>query len=175
MKMEIVKDKKNPAMKRDEHIISLEHKGKATPSRHEIMKEVAKLLKAKEDLIIVDKIISNKGVQSSMVYVLSYRKKDDVPKYKLEKMNARMEKAKARREAAKEKAAEAAPKEEAKPEDAAETGEQAKEEEPAEEPKQEEEAKEGEQPEEAAEEEKKEEAPAEEKPAETGEGEEKKE
>jgi ribosomal protein S24E len=159
MKMEIIKDKKNPAMKRDEHLISLEHKGKATPSRAEIMKDVAKLLKTREELIIVDKIISNKGVQSSVVYVLSYRKKDDVPRYKLDKMKARMDKAKAKQQAAKEKAPEA-PKEEEKPEEAAaETGEQAKEEETAEEPKQEEQK-----PEEAAEgeEEKKEEQPAEE-------------
>jgi neurofilament heavy polypeptide len=171
MKFEIVKDKKNPAMKRDEHLISIEHKGEATPSRQEIMKGAAKLLKTKEDLIIVDKIISNRGIQSSMVYVLSYRKKDDVPKYKLDKMNARMEKVKAKKEAAKEKAAEApAPKEEAAGEGTAETGEPAKEEKPAETG---ENAKEEPKQEEPAEEEKTEEQPAEEKreeaPAETGE------
>lgn len=142
MKMEIVKDKKNPAMKRDEHAISLEHTGKATPSRPEIMKDVAKLLKTKEELIIVDKIISNKGVQSSVVYVLSYRKRDDMPKHKLEKMKARMDKAKAKQQAAKEKLPEAPKQEEEKPSEeapseeekpAAGTGEQAKEEDPAEE------------------------------------------
>lgn len=121
MKFEMLKEKKNPAMKRDEHLISLEHKGKATPSRPEIMKEVAKLLKTKEELIIIDKILSNKGVQSSKVYVLSYRKRDEMPKYKLDKMKERMEKIKPKK-AAEEKPAEA---------------EQPKEEQPVEEPKQE--------------------------------------
>jgi len=134
-------------MKRDEHLISLEHKGKATPSRPEIMKDVAKLLKTREELIIVDKIISNKGIQSSKVYVLSYRKKDDMPEYKLDKMKARMEKAKVKQDAAKEKVPEApAPKEEAKPEESPA-------EEKAEEPKQEEAAETGEHAKEPAKEE----------------------
>jgi len=163
MKMEIISEKKNPAMKRDEHIISVDHSGKATPNRPAIIKDVAKLIKVNDDLIIVDKIISNKGLQSSIAYVLSYKKKDDVPEYKLQKMKKRIAMIK------KEKPAEAAPAPvEEKPTEGEEKKEEGAE---SEAPKQE--VKTEEKKEEAPTEEKKEEPAAEEKveekPAETSE------
>jgi len=141
MKMEIISEKKNPAMKRDEHIISVDHSGKATPNRPAIIKDVAKLIKVNDDLIIVDKIVSNKGLQSSIAYVLSYKKKDDVPEYKLQKMKKRIEMIKkekppepkveeAATEAPKEAAAEEVKEEEKKEEP---TAEEKTEEKPAEE------------------------------------------
>jgi len=152
--MKIVSEKKNSAMKRDEYIISVEHKGKATPNRPEIIKGVAKLIKVNDNLIIIDKIISNRGLQSSIAYVLSYRKRDDVPAYKLEKMKKRIEKIKPKSEAkqadaapaaeekpaeesgapAEEKTAEEAPAEDKPAEEGAEEAGGAPEEKPAEEP-----------------------------------------
>lgn len=111
MKMEIINEKKNPVLKRDEHRIRLEHKGKATPSRFELAKEVSRLLKTKEDLIIIDKILSRRGKQESDVYVLSYKKTDDMPKYKAEKMKARAKEPKKAEAPAEEPKAEEAPKE----------------------------------------------------------------
>ncbi|MFC2144045.1 hypothetical protein ACFLQO_01620 [Candidatus Aenigmatarchaeota archaeon] len=94
MKIEIKGERKNPLMKREEVTIRAEHSGKATPSRKDLLKEVATRLKSNEDLIIIDKIFSAKGRCQSDITVLVYKKKDDIPKDKLEKMKRRLEKKK---------------------------------------------------------------------------------
>ncbi len=127
MKIEIKEQKKNPLLKREEVSVSIEHPGKATPSRREILPELAKVLKSNEDLIIIDKIFSVHGMNVSEARLLVYKKKDEIPKEKLEKMKNRMaEKKKAEApapaEAAKEGEKPEAPKEgeakEEKPEEA---------------------------------------------------------
>lgn len=106
-------------MKREEFMISLEHTGKATPSRHEMLPEVSKLTKTDKDLIIIDKIFSMHGKSESKIKVFAYESKSDIPKEKLEKMQRRMKKKKgaAEGEAAKEevKLKEEKPKEAEKP------------------------------------------------------------
>ncbi len=104
MKVEILDRKKNPLMKREEIVFSVDHDGKATPARKDLFKEISGKLKVKEDLLIIDKIFSATGKSQSNLKVLVYKKKDDIPKGKLEKMKSRMEKKK-----------EEKPKEEAKP------------------------------------------------------------
>lgn len=81
-------------MKREEFMISLEHTGKATPSRHEVLPEVSKLTKTDKDLIIIDKIFSMHGKSESKIKVFVYESKSDIPKEKLEKMQRRMKKKK---------------------------------------------------------------------------------
>ncbi len=131
MTMKISEQKKNPLMKREEIWVSFEHPGKATPPRKEILAEMAKTLKADQELIIIDKIFSEKGRSKSKAKVLVYKKKEDVPKDKIEKMQRRMGKKKSPQE--QEKPAEAAAKkeedtekkkEEVKPEDRAETSQE---------------------------------------------------
>ena len=157
MKIEINDQKKNPLMNRDEYMISLDHAGKPTPSRQEILKEIASEVKAKEDVIIIDKIFNKAGISASDVVVFVYNKEDEIPKDKLEKMTKRMKK--------KEKGEEATPISAEAPK---ESGEEAKPDETSKEiPKAEEEAK-SEEPKESAEKveeevKKEEEAPAEEK------------
>lgn len=94
MKMEAKERKKNAPMKREEVIFSVNHERKATPSRADLLKEVASKLKVKDDLLIIDKIFNTTGKPESEVTVLVYKKKDDIPKGKLEKMKRRMEKKK---------------------------------------------------------------------------------
>lgn len=131
--MEEKDKKKNAPMKREEVIFSVNHEGKATPSRADLLKEVASKLKVKDELLIIDKIFSTSGKSESDVTVLVYKKKDDIPKGKLEKMKRRMEKKKeAKPEEPKpaEKPAEGEAKEEAgetKGEEAAEEAKPAKE------------------------------------------------
>ena len=143
MKIDVKEQKKNPLMNRDEFVINIDHSGKPTPSRHDILKEIAKEVKASEDLIIIDKILSGSGVPVSVANTFVYKKKDDIPKGKLEKMKRRMEKKK-KGEASPEPAQEAAkeaPKEEFKEsseaekpaEETKEIVEETKEEKPAEE------------------------------------------
>ena len=135
MKSEVQEHRKNPLLKREEAWVLVEHPGKATPKREEIVKDAAKALKAKEDLVIVDKIFSFTGRMASRARVFVYSKKEDIPKEKLEKIARRTK----RKEAKPEEAAEAPKpeekKEEAKPEE--KPKEEKKEEKPAEEKKEE--------------------------------------
>jgi ribosomal protein S24E len=92
MNLNMVDTKKNPLMKREEYEISIDHAGKATPSRQEILKEVAKKTGNKADLVIVDRIFTDAGKSVSKVRALAYAKTEDIPKGKLEKMKSRSKK-----------------------------------------------------------------------------------
>ncbi len=143
MKTEIKEHRKNPLMKRDEYMIRVDHSGKPTPSRQELIKEFAKELKVAEDVIIIDKILSKAGSQVSEARTHVYKKKAEIPADKLEKMAKRMKTATKETEKPAETAAEAPatekPAEEAKPaeEKPAEATEEAAESKPAEEVKEE--------------------------------------
>lgn len=93
--MKISQHKTNSLLNREEYMLFLEHAGKPTPKRAEIWQAVAEMLKKEKDHIIVDKIMSVPGQGGSNIKVLVYDKKDNVPKAKLEKMMARIEKKKA--------------------------------------------------------------------------------
>ena len=88
--MEVISQKKNPVMKREEAWVRIDHAGKPTPPRKDIIADVAKQFKAKDDCVIVDKIFSETGMGASRVKVLVYPKADAVPKAKMEKMKIRM-------------------------------------------------------------------------------------
>ena len=92
MNVKVGEQKRNPLLKREEMHCIFEHPGRATPSRKEMLPDLEKILKTKKDLIIIDKIFSVKGKGKSKAHVLVYKKKEDVPKEKLEKMQRRMEK-----------------------------------------------------------------------------------
>jgi ribosomal protein S24E len=90
MKIEIVSQKKNPLMGREDVHVRISHEGQSTPSRQEILKEVAHSLKTGESHVIIDRIFTLQGENVSEVKVLSYGSKEDVPAYKAEKMRRRM-------------------------------------------------------------------------------------
>jgi ribosomal protein S24E len=114
MKFEIKDRKRNPLMKREEAMISIEHSDKATPNRKQILDEASKLFKVRPDAIIIDRIITQGGRPRSDVKVLVYSKKEYIPAWRLAKMEQRMAKKK------EEKPPEAPPAEkpEEKPEEA---------------------------------------------------------
>lgn len=101
MEIQILSQTKNPITKVEKVIIKCEHSGKPTPNREEIWETVAKTLKKEKELIIIDKIITLKGYTASEVRVFVYPKKEDIPKYKLEKMEKRL--ARLKKEETKEK------------------------------------------------------------------------
>ncbi len=103
MTAKIESHKKNPLLKREEAWIVLEHEGKATPKRADIIEEAAKAMKADRELVIIDKIFSREGKAASSTRVFVYARKEDIPAAKAEKMKIRMGLAK------KEKAASAEP------------------------------------------------------------------
>lgn len=99
MTLKIIKEKKNPLLKREEVRCIFEHPNRATPSREEMLPVLEKALKTKRDLVIIDKIFSIKGKGESKLHVFVYKNKEDIPKEKIEKMQRRMKrKAKAEKE-----------------------------------------------------------------------------
>jgi ribosomal protein S24E len=119
MEMQIIDHKDNPLLGREEYWIKLDHTGKPTPTRIDILSFVAKELKSKEELVIIDKIFSSKGEASSKIKVFVYKKKESIPKYQLEKMKRRMKKIKTKTaEKPKEKQVEGQEKPEAAAEEA---------------------------------------------------------
>ncbi|MEE9406248.1 MAG: hypothetical protein V3V26_02465 [Candidatus Aenigmarchaeota archaeon] len=135
MKIDIAEQKKNPLMKREELWVTVEHTGAATPKRKELLPHLVKTLKTKENLVIIKKIFSDTGKNTSNAKVFVYTKTDDIPKGMAEKMQRQLKKGKAEAPKA-EKKPEAKPekkKEEAKPEEKKE--EPKPEEKPAEKPR----------------------------------------
>ena len=137
LKIDILSEKKNPLMKREELLVRIEHTGARTPNRQDITKSIAKKIKKDERNIIVDKILTLSGKAESNARVLAYSSAKDIPAYKLEKMKRRASKAKkaepaaeAPKEAETESKEPAAEKEEkaeeaSKKEDASEVNEEA--------------------------------------------------
>jgi ribosomal protein S24E len=125
--MEVINQKKNPLMNREEAWILIDHAGKATPPRKDMITEVAKHFKAKEDEVIIDKIFSEVGKAASRVKVLVYPKADAIPKAKLDKMKIRMglmEKPKKGEKPAGDKPPEQTPGQISKPEEKKEAAEE---------------------------------------------------
>jgi ribosomal protein S24E len=81
-------------MGREEAEARITHEGERTPSRQEILKEIAHHMKADEDSIIIDRIMTVQGQAVSAAKILAYERKEDVPAYKIEKMKRRMKVAK---------------------------------------------------------------------------------
>jgi len=94
MKIEVVSQKKNQLLGREEAEVRISHHGQRTPSRQEMLKGISLALKAGESSIIIDRIITLTGEPISVARVLAYENKDAMPKYKLEKMKRRMKLAK---------------------------------------------------------------------------------
>lgn len=88
--MHVESRKKNPVLRRDEAWILLEHEGKPTPKRADIIEEAAKALKADRELVIVDKIFSREGKAASRVRAYAYSAKGDMPPSKVERSKRRM-------------------------------------------------------------------------------------
>ena len=94
MKIHVSSQKKNPLMHRDEVVALVDHSGMATPSRKDMLPELAKQLHIDANRIIIDKIFNITGKMSCEARILVYEKADKIPKYKIEKMQGRMEKKK---------------------------------------------------------------------------------
>ena len=90
MTVKVEMHRKNPLLKRDEAIIVINHAGKPTPKRAEIIDDAAKALKADKELVIIDEMFSKEGVASTRARIYAYHKKEDMPASKVQKMMRRM-------------------------------------------------------------------------------------
>jgi len=100
MSAKIENQRKNPLLRREEAWVLIEHEGKATPKRADIIDETAKAMKADKELLIVDKIFSKEGRAASRARVFVYAKAEELPAAKVEKMKRRLGLAKKEGEAA---------------------------------------------------------------------------
>ncbi len=89
MEVEIVEKKENKLMNRIEVRFRVDHPGEATPKREEIKKKVSAILGAKEDFVILRKIVSTFGKPVSYGIVHVYNNKEDIfrwePRYILKR------------------------------------------------------------------------------------------
>lgn len=89
MEIKLLNQKENKLLKRDEFQAEISGTGPTT-SRKVVLAEAAKALGVAEELIIVDKITTKRGSQDSWADLLVYKKKEDIPKTKIEKMEKRI-------------------------------------------------------------------------------------
>jgi ribosomal protein S24E len=94
MKYELKDRKKNALMKRDEAVVAINHEGKSTPNRKDVMSEAAKLLKTKPENLVVTKISTSGGSSCSDAKIYVYSKKEDIPEWRVKKFEARIAKIK---------------------------------------------------------------------------------
>ncbi len=131
--MEVIKEKDMKLLSRKRVTLIRDNKG-ATPSRQQLISEVASQFKVKEELVIIKHVYSQFGENKTKLIVHIYNDKDKMKLFEHANLLKKHEKkAEPKKEAAEEKApAEPAEKKEEKP---AEVEEEKKEEEPAEEEK----------------------------------------
>jgi len=113
MSLRIIEHKKNPLMGRDEIKAVVEHHGKPTPTRDQILPSLGDVLKAEAGHILIRKIFTERGKGESLVRAFVYEKKEDMPRQRMEIIQKRAAKGKAKAE---EKAAAPEAKKEAKAE-----------------------------------------------------------
>ena len=80
MSIKVESEKDNQLMGRRECWLILEHAGKATPSRAELLKEASKALESNEELTSIEKILSMRGLGKSKVKIFAYSSKERMPK-----------------------------------------------------------------------------------------------
>ncbi|VVB51042.1 30S ribosomal protein S24e [uncultured archaeon] len=75
MKIEVVSERANPLLKRREVKFSVSYAG-ATPSRKDIREELVKLLHAKAELLVLDRVDNEFGKNSAKGYAKVYENKE---------------------------------------------------------------------------------------------------
>ena len=72
MNIEVIEKKVNPLLKRREIMFKVDHEG-ATPSREEVRKNLAAMLNAKKELVIVERMRSEYGKRETHGYAKIYK------------------------------------------------------------------------------------------------------
>ena len=90
MSVSVVSVKENPLLKRKEAVIAIEHKGKTTPTRKDLIAQSAKALGASPETVIVDQILSANGIGTSQARVYAYESAELIPALQKEKQLRRM-------------------------------------------------------------------------------------
>ena len=117
MKMNVIKERVNPYMKRKELLLDIEHEAESTPNKAAVQELLARQISADKEKIEIIDIVSEKGIAKSKSTVFIWQ---EMPVRKVKKA----EKAEAKEEKKQEKAE--TPKKEAKKEEPAKEHKEAK-------------------------------------------------
>ena len=79
MSLEILENKENPLLGRQEVSLLIKHYGKPTPNKVDLLKEAAGKLGTDESLLTIKGVFTGKGNSTSKVKVFVYKKKEDMP------------------------------------------------------------------------------------------------
>lgn len=78
--VEIIVQKENKLLKREELVTRVEHAKKATPNRKELEHALAEGIKVSADRLIIERVVTKPGTHESQVHVYVYKSADAVPK-----------------------------------------------------------------------------------------------
>lgn len=82
MEWEVVDEKENKLFNRKEVKLNLKHPKLATPSKSQLIKELAAKYSSPEENVLIDYVLTHKGTNESFVKAKIYKEK---PKIKLKK------------------------------------------------------------------------------------------
>ena len=87
MKVEIVKEKQNPFLKRLEIVVAIDHTKETTPKKMELQQWISKEKKKDVTSVEIIDIVSESGkpIATANVYIWDEKKVDDLSKIKKEK------------------------------------------------------------------------------------------
>jgi ribosomal protein S24E len=80
MRMQLISERQNPLLKRNEVLVSLDYDGKSTVSKAELQKTVSEELKAALDSVEITRIISEVGIPRGKAWVKIWKDKK-IPNY----------------------------------------------------------------------------------------------
>jgi len=98
MNYNVLDEKQNELLKRKEMKIEVEHLLAATPSKAQLLKELATAYSVPEENIVIDYIFTQKGIGKSIAKVKIYKEK---PKIKEKKQKVKKEEVKSEAPASK--------------------------------------------------------------------------
>lgn len=78
MQIIVVDEKENPFFKRKEFVLLLKHDATSTPSKAELVKELATTNKVDESQVVIDYVFTKKGISESMAKVKILKEKPPV-------------------------------------------------------------------------------------------------
>ncbi|HEX17221.1 MAG: 30S ribosomal protein S24e [Thermoplasmata archaeon] len=77
MELEITDKRENPLLNRTEIRFRVKHEGEKTPEREIVREDIARLLKVKKDLVVIDHIRPSFGIAVSSGYAKIYKSIED--------------------------------------------------------------------------------------------------
>lgn len=98
MEIKLKNRKENPLMEREEIKFEVEHQNSPTPSRAEVMEELASELDVSEDLILIDKLATLHGRHTASGMARIYESEERLKELEPEFLSDRTEKSKGKSE-----------------------------------------------------------------------------